>query len=248
VVVSALQSLGTISPNFEKRTPAMGDTPGAVSAGRSRPIAQWPTDRRCKDSFDATIDQDVAGFNAQDGVDLLNAQTFEIVGPDGVAQALDLSFAPSSPNACAILQGTPLHAYIPLPSVDVAGQLTLRSADGKLDGQWPVQLRASGGDGGALGEVRVAYELQGSITASIVKASEFESTYGMHDIDLSSYSEAGVVIDVKVGPNAAESGKLIVNGLRGSACSDTPSADRAMTVGCSGLNIQPIWTASIRAK
>jgi hypothetical protein len=104
---------------------------------------------------------------------------------------------------------------------------------------------------------RTSLYLHGSIVASLVEASAFEATYGIHGFDLTGYDQAGVVLDLTVGPAAAVSGALTVNGVKRPNCQTraaqpalpgSSSAASAGTAPCAGLQFTALWTAPITAR
>jgi hypothetical protein len=255
---SKLGPSGQLGVGFKQPAPAAssnrnsGVSSSAVNPG---PIARWPANADCEDgAFDARVDQRVDQFSAQDGVERFNQASLQLSAAGAPATRLHASFTPAG-GACALLEPSPYGGMEPVPSIAVRGELALRSDDGRIDGKWALMLSAGAAADGSLGSVKVAFDLHGSIIASLVDATVFESTYGIHGFDMTSYDQAGVVLTVTVGPAAAVSGELVVNGVKRPQCqtqavpppdpgsgSGAPSQSSAP---CAGLQFTPVWTATI---
>jgi len=229
-------------------------TSSAINPG---PVAQWPASTSCTNDpisgsgFGARVDQAVDQFSVKDGVDRFNATKLQLTGAGAAATKLSAQFAPSG-SACAVLESSDFGPAQSLPTISVSGELTLRSDDNRIDGKWPMQLSAAAAADGSLGTVKVAYDLHGSIIASLVDAAVFESTYGIHGFDMTGYDEAGVLLTLTIGPDAAVRGELVVNGVKRPDCQTqplpaTPPGGGASTPGCAGLQFTPVWTAAIAA-
>jgi hypothetical protein len=238
--------------------PASGNS-STASATQLPAVAHWPAGARCADGgFNASADQKLSGFSLQDGIDRFNAAQLQLTAPGSAATALHVTFAPTG-RACALLEPSIYGGGSePIPSMSVDGQLTVKSDDGRIDGTWPVQLRAgAAANGGGLGEVFVGFDLHGSIVASLVDAGVFESTYGMHGFDVTGYDQAGIVLSLRVGPGAAASGEITVNGVTRPACQTQPAqpapdagsgASAPSSPGCAGLQFTPVWMATVTPK
>jgi hypothetical protein len=242
--------------------PSSNNSSSAVvsSAINPGPIAQWPASTSCTNDpisgsgFGARVDQAVDQFSVKDGIDRFNATKLQLAGAGGPATKLSAQFTPSG-SACAVLEASDFGPQQSLPVISVSGELTLRSDDNRIDGKWPMQLSAAAAADGSLGTVKVAYDLHGSLIASLVDAAVFESTYGIHGFDMTGYDQAGVLLTLTIGPAAAVSGELVVNGVKKPDCqtqpvpapTPTPGSSGASTPGCAGLQFTPVWTAAIAA-
>lgn len=252
IAFSELGPSGSLGLGFVQ--PASSDS-NTASATNVPPIAHWPAGTSCQDGgFSARADQELDGFSLQDGIEKFNAAELQLTASGAAATALHVTFAATG-RPCALLEPSIYGGNEAIPSIWVDGQLTLKSDDGRIDGKWAVQLRASAGANGGLGEVFAGFDLHGSIVASLVEAGAFESTYGMHGFDLTGYDKAGIVLALRVGPGAAASGEITVNGVKQPACQTQPAAPAPSgsgqgqsSPGCAGLQFTPIWTAAIAAK
>jgi hypothetical protein len=256
---SELGSSGELGAGFVQPAPANGSSSGVTSSAvNPGPIAHWPAGPACEDrGFSARVDQRVHEFSLQDGIDQLDAAMLVLNAPGAAPTALHASFEPSG-RACAQLESSIYGGtYDPIPNISAGGTLALRSDDGRIDGKWPMKLRAGAAADGGLGEVLVAFDLHGSIIASIVDAADFEETYGFHGIDLSSYDQASIVLTLRVGASTSPGGEVTINGITRPACqtqpaqplpSSDPKAQGVAAPGCAGLDFKPIWMATITPK
>jgi hypothetical protein len=261
---SKLGPSGQLGITFTQPSPAGSGDASSVSSSsvNSGSIARWPANVACASdpisgpSFGARVDQRVDQFSAQDGIERFNAASLQLSAAGTAATGLHVSFTPTS-GACAQLEQGPFGPPTAIPSIAISGELTLRSDDGKIDGKWPMQLSAAAADDGSLGAVNVAFDLHGSMIASLVDAAAFESTYGIHGFDMTGYDQAGILLNLSVGPAAAVSGELTVNGVKRPDCQtqaaapSTPgdnSGASASTAPCAGLQFTAVWTASITAR
>lgn len=252
VAFSELGPSGSLYVGFV--VPASGNS-NTGSATQPPAVAHWPAGGRCDDGgFNASVDQKLDGFSLQDGINQFNAAQLQLSASDSAATALHATFAPTS-RACALLEpstygGGSEH----LPSISGEGQLRLKSDDGRIDGKWPVKLRGEAAEKGGRGEVFVGFDLHGSMIASLVDAAAFESTYGMHGFDMTGYDQAGILLSLRVGPVAAASGEITVNGVKRPACQTQPTPDNdsgfsaPSSPGCAGLQFTPVWMATVTAK
>lgn len=254
---SELGPSGSLDLTFKPPAPSGSGENSSVSSGVNAPgIARWPANVQCEDDplsgaqFGARTDQKIDQFSAQDGVDRFNAASLQLSAPGAAATKLTASFVPEA-GACAVLEGAQFGPDEPVPNVVVAGTLRLRSENGRIDGEWPMQLKAAAGADQGLGSVKVAYDLHGSMIASLVEAAKFESTYGIHGLDMSGFDEAGIVVSITVDAGAAVSGELVVNGVKHANCPAQPAPSGGAgssaqgTAGCAGAQFTPVWTATI---
>lgn len=251
---SKLGPTGSLGLAFEQPAPSGTGANASVSRGAvAAGVARWPANVQCEDDpisgaqFGARTDQKIDGFSAQDGVDRFNAVGLQLTAA-GAATKLTASFAPQA-AACAVLESAQFGPNEPVPNVVVTGKLTLRSEDRRIEGQWPMQLKAAAGADGSLGSVKVAYDLHGNMLASLVRAEVFESTYGIHGLDMAGFDEAGIVVSITIADDAVVRGELIVNGVKHANCpAQAPSggASQGMgTPGCAGAQFTQVWTATI---
>jgi hypothetical protein len=254
VAFSELGPSGSLNVGFI--VPASGNS-STGSATQPPAVAHWPAGPRCDEGgFKASIDQKLDGFSLQDGIERFNAAQLQLSAPGSEATPLHATFSPTG-RACALLEPSIFASSDPIPSISIDGQLTLKTDDGRIDGKWPVKLRAGAAADGSLGEVFAGFDLHGSMIASLVEAAVFETTYGMHGFDLSGYDQAGILLSLRVGPAAAASGEITVNGVKRPACQTQPAQPAPnsgsgiaapSSPGCAGLQFTPLWTATVTAR
>jgi hypothetical protein len=247
---SALGPSGTLEVGLTQKSSGSSNSSATSSATNPGPVARWPANVGCESgTFSARVDQRIGQFSAQDGLDRFNAASLRLTAAGSAATTLHASFAARG-SSCAILES----GREPAPTVQVSGDLTLRTDDGRIDGKWPVQLGATAASDGSLGQVKVGFDLYGSMIASLVEAPAFESTYGVHGFDLTSYDQAGLVLTVMISAANNVSGELVVNGVKRPDCQvqaampvpdSSSGAPSQGSPGCAGLSFVPLWTANI---
>jgi hypothetical protein len=84
----------------------------------------------------------------------------------------------------------------------------VKSADGRIDGRWPLELVAKPGTGEALPASAITFDwMQQTGTVSL-------PSWGIHGIDVSGYDSASPNLSLMLGPSSPLSGDLRVTGYK----------------------------------
>jgi hypothetical protein len=206
---------GQLQPTFEMRSN------GAVgaSAGDRNPLAAWGPPA-CEGGKRAVPrGEKVAGFSADEVIALLDdTRNASIAFAGSAPSALTLApFAPlDSEYVCAQLESSVFDQSSPLGTLSIRGALGVKSADGRIDGRWPLELVATPGTGGSLASNAISFDwMQQTDAVSL-------PSWGIHGIDVSGYDSASPNLSLTLGPSAPLSGELKVIGYKLPNCSSEP--------------------------
>jgi hypothetical protein len=126
---------------------ARGAFPVPLAAAEPTYLAQWPSAEPCGAASMSRLPSDakVLGFSVTDVLSALAAsRSRELIWSTGDVTALELDFVPPASELCQSVDG----------ALAFGTSLRLRTADGKLTTELPVQISAAS-EGGALGEISV---------------------------------------------------------------------------------------------
>jgi len=233
-------SVGALNLSTEIRTAG-----GAVGQSAGSPLAQFPADTYCgaPNAVSVLADQPVRGVSLAALLDGLNAQspTGVVYTPAGNAE-LELEFTSDADRVCitfdrdALYNGEPGGAQLNVP-----GRVRLQSDDGKLDGDFAVQLSAQTADGALQLRAEAAQDAQDLATAATLPA-RFgvvdEVSFDGYDggaVRFESHSEAG-----------AAGGSMVISGLDVPECISNPAPidpNANGAPGCRGIDLIPLWSA-----
>lgn len=121
--------------------------PAPVPVAEPMVLAQWPSAEPCGAASMTRLPSDakVLGFSVSDVLSALAASgSRELTWSTGDVTALELDFVPPASELCQSVDD----------ALAFATNLRVRTADGKLSTELPVQISAAG-EGGALGEISV---------------------------------------------------------------------------------------------
>lgn len=218
---------------------------GAVGQSAGTPLAQFPAEDYCgaPNAVSVLADQAVRGVSLAALLDGLNAQSPASVTYDPASSGeLELVFTSSAERVCITFDRDPLYdgeaggALLRVP-----GRVQLLSDDGKLDGDFAVELRAQS-LGGALSlgadAVRQSQDL--------ASAAQLPGELGIRDdVSLAGYDGAAVRFESHSEAGAA-GGSLVVSGLEVPECLSNPAPidpDAMGAPGCRGIDQTPLWSA-----
>jgi hypothetical protein len=234
---------GELRPTFERRD---ADSVGA-SAGDMKPLAAWGPPA-CGFGLNAVPrTEKVAGFSADEVLALLDGTQGATIGFAGAApSALTLTpFEPNDPRfVCALLERSVFDSSSPLGTLTIRGKLGVKSADGRIDGRWPLELVAKPNASGALDSVALSFDsTQQSWPSSL-------DSWGIHGLDVSAYDSASPQLTLTLGTSAPLSGELKVTGYKLPVCptevTHTPGGGSG-SPGCPGATPTEVARASISA-
>ncbi|HEX6242794.1 MAG TPA: hypothetical protein VFZ61_17900 [Polyangiales bacterium] len=234
---------GELRPTFERRD---SGSVGA-SAGDMKPLAAWGPPA-CGYGLNAVPrSENVAGFSADEVIALLDAaQGASVAFAGGAPSPLTLAGfqANDAKFACALLQRSVFDSLSPLGSVTIRGKLGVKSADGRIDGSWPLELVAKPNAEGALDTVNIQFDsmLQPSGPPSL-------DSWGIHGVDVSAYDFASPSLTLALSADSALEGELKVTGYKLPMCSnevtETPGGGSG-SPGCPGATPTDVTSARIR--
>ena len=218
---------------------------GAVGQSAGSPVAQFPADDYCgaPNAVSVLADQAVRGVSLAALLDGLNAQSPTSVAytPAGSSE-LELEFTSEAERVCitfdrdALYNGEPGGAQLSVP-----GRVRLQSGDGKLDGDFAVELSAQT-ESGALQLRAEATE----DTQDVAMAAELPTRFGVvDDVSFEGYDGASVRFESRSEGGAA-GGSVTVSGLDVPECiSNPPPIDPNANgaPGCRGVDRVPLWSA-----
>jgi hypothetical protein len=137
-----------LSSYTEQASPATRAAfPGPVPTGEPTVLAQWPSAEPCGAASMSRLPSDakVLGFSVADVLAALGASgSRELTWSTGDVTALELDFVPPPSELCQSVDD----------ALAFAASVRVRTGDGKLATEVPVQISAAG-EGGALGEISV---------------------------------------------------------------------------------------------
>ena len=234
-------AVGSLSVQSESQS-----TDGAVGQSARQELAHFPADDYCgaPNGVSVLAEQAVRGLSLQAALDGLNAQSPAAVqfSPAGSSQ-LELTFAATPERVCIVFDRDPLFVGEAGGAIlRVPGSVRVLSDDGRLDGEFPVELSAQTLDGG----LRFSAEA-GEQSQDLARAAQLPALFGVADaITFDGYRGGSVRFQSYATANAASGGSLVVSGLDVPEClSNPPPVDpEAMGApGCRGIDAVPLWSA-----
>lgn len=213
---------GRLSGTIEQRTDQVATAAGAV-------YAEWGYGA-CEHG-EYPVDPEAAGAVTSAALlDVVNgASPLAVTWGDGTETTLSLAAVADEPTVCwrpaSEALGYPEDAYL------LSAEVTLTSADGRLDAVQAVTLEASAADGAP-----TAIALR-SASAQPVEPEDFEATYGLTGVDLGEATDAYLTLDLDYqieDDTVVVDGALTVRGTPPTDCVDTPTST------CGSPGAQPI--------
>jgi hypothetical protein len=221
---------------------AVGSGPG------TGPLASWgPASCGPWSGDPVPLDQPVAGFSGNDVLALLaSVDALNVAWSGAPASSASVAFALSG-GVCAQLEPAPFSPGNPdVGSLILAGVLSVRSQDGRIDAAWPVQVNALPNEGGALDEVKLAFDDQ-----RLQQQGSLQARYGLSGIDASAYDFSSASFTLTLSPAGALTGELRVTGYTLPMCSTEPirNADGQIvgSPGCQGATPTELAKAQLSA-
>lgn len=227
---------GELRPTFEKRD---ANSVGASAGGR-QPLASWGEQVAC-DMGMVGVPRDLAleGFSADDVVSLWNGVKAPTVAFDNLpASALTLAPLQLS-STCALLERSEAWGLTQVGTIAVAGSVGVKSADGHIDGSWPVLLVATPKQGGGIGSVKVSFTNEATGAAASLRG-----------FDTAGYDSTHATLMGTLESSGALSAKVTLNGLKLPNCPTEPvitPGGGASSPGCPGADVKIIANGQISA-
>jgi hypothetical protein len=219
----------------------------ALGIGSSGSLANFPADDYCgsTNAFSVTAEQAVRGVSMAAALDALSGdETVPVRYRSGASSLLDVSFSSDADRVCVSFGRDELYYGEAGGAVlDFAGRVTLESADGRIDGSFPVTIMAQTQDGG----LRTTASAQQSVQ-NVAQAAALPAGFGVQDeIDFAAYG-GGAVVFQSIASAEQNGGSLVVNGLDIPECISNPPPPpppgATSSPGCRGIDFVPLWSAA----
>lgn len=234
-------SVGTIDVSGEYRT-LYGEAAGRFSRGF---LAHFPAENFCgTDAFSVAADQEVHGLSRAAALEALNTDgPVSLVYGTGESSELNVAITSSDTEMCVSFGGNAPYGGEPgWTTIELAGDVALESADGRVAGSFPVTLTAQTRNGERRTSVRGAQS-----TEDVTEAESLPELFGVRDeIDFSGFEGGAVSFDTLVSTERT-GGALVVNGLDIPECVSNPQplpANATSSPPCEGIDSVPLWSAS----
>jgi hypothetical protein len=253
----------------------VSEDPGGGSSGTAAAthgaVARWPGGSACDATSSGFASSGVArGVEVAYGehslaqvIELVNAEnTFALDWQHTPATALETSFTADGEAACARYGVDDSGNDSAAVELSIAGKLRVQSADGRIDGSWPMYFTAFYDDSAALQRARVTSSAQGSLVQGLVDIADFERTYGLKGATLAGYDQANVLLTASwelaggtTDPTA--SGTLTIQGAIVPECvmpkpepepqpdGGTAPGTSGGSSGCQGIDLEELETATL---
>lgn len=220
----------------------------AVGQGGAGELAHFPADDYCgASSFSITAEQSVRGLSMAGVLDRLNANSPAPLRytPSAPSSELSFSFENSEERVCARFDGG--QSVYNLAAEDAAlefpGTVTLASADGRIEGDFPVRIVAQSSSG----TLQMVYADASAQADDTTQAAALPAQFGIGDsIDFTAY-DGGRVEFTNHDESQSAGGQLTVYGLDVADCvTNPPPPDPGgmSSPGCRGTDRIPLWTAN----
>lgn len=218
----------------------------AVGIGGAGAIAHFPADNYCgtTNAFSVTAEQAVRGVSMAAALDALNTdEPVAVRYRSGASSVLDIAFTSNEERVCVSFGRDELYNGEASGAVlEFAGRVTLESADGRIDGSFPVTISTQTQNG----ELRTSASAQQS-TQDVTQAAALPATFGVQDeIDFAAYG-GGAVTFQSIVSSEQDGGSLVVNGLDIPECISNPQPPPPGangSPGCRGIDFVPLWSAA----
>jgi hypothetical protein len=196
-------------------------TGDAVTAGPGgmKPFADFGagTCGENADGFTVGLDDEIEGATVQDSLDMFGADDeVALTWETGATTTSTMAFAPATQGGCVLLNNEVTGDLTLLTE----GTLSMTSADGRLDGEWPGRIEAHVEDDGSIS--RIVYMLQAKLPEH--SAPGANAAYGFPNDEIATFDGAGVRVDVTV-TDAGVTGTVALTGFVRADCAQTPPDD-----------------------
>jgi hypothetical protein len=218
----------------------------AAGVGGGGPIAHFPADDYCgqANSVSVTADQPVRGVSMAAALAGLNSEgSVPVRYRGGANSTLAVSFTSTEERVCVSFDRDQQYDGEAGGAVlSFSGRATLDSADGRIDGSFPVTIHAMTQDGSLRFDANAQQNAQNA-----AQAAAFPPAFGIQDdIDFSAYGGGSVVFQ-SLALGEMSGGSLVVNGFVIPECISNPQPPPpgATSVGgCQGIDLVPLWSAT----
>lgn len=178
-----------------------------AEAGQPPLLALWPSDEPCAEAGNhLPSDAKVLGFSVQDVLRALAGERArELAWSTGTTTALEFEFATAPRELC---QGVAEH------NLDFESAVRVRTSDGKLDIDLPVQISASS-QGGSIGEISV----QATNPEALLAGDSLASSV-LRELETLGYSGAQINLEASF-HSGGSAGTITLSGVEANPTSET---------------------------
>jgi hypothetical protein len=218
----------------------------AVGIGGAGAIAHYPAENYCgqTNAFSVTSEQAVRGVSMAAALEALNTdEPVAVRYRSGASSVLDVAFTSSEERVCVSFgRDEQYNGEASGAVLEFAGRVALESADGRIDGSFPLTITAQTQNG----ELRTIASAQQSVQDA-AQAAALPASFGVQDeIDFAAYG-GGAVTFQSIVSSEQDGGSLVVNGLDIPECISNPQPPPPGangSPGCRGIDFVPLWSAA----
>jgi hypothetical protein len=241
--LSPLGLRGTFDGVFEMRND------DAVSAAGGRgPLATIGDEASCDGGgLPIAIDEALSGMSGQDAVDRVDQLTaMQGTWGDGSRTDVRLELVHDGESVCAIFERSYLLNVTEAGTLRFRGTLEATSDDARLDARWPVVVDAAPAEGGGLGTVSIALDVE---KIGAIAAADLPTVSGVQGIDGAGYDSLQVSMMMELDPDTGTSGEFRAQGLHFADCPTTPPQPQpgggSSSPGCPGATFVELASLSL---
>lgn len=203
---------GTFNGLLERRS----DDTVTAGPGGMKPYADFGagTCGENADGFTVGLDDEIEGATVQDALDMFGADDeVELTWETGATTTSTMTFAAATQGGCVLLNNEVTGDLTLLTE----GTLSMTSADGRLDGEWPGRIEAHVADDGSI--ARIEFMLEAKLVESTTPGAN--ALYGFPNDDIASFDAAGPSVDITVTSSSVE-GAVALTAYVNPDCTQAP--------------------------
>jgi hypothetical protein len=227
---------GTLEQRFE-------DAAGG-GFGANAPLARWGLGDCLYRGAAVPMSAKAGPFSGDDLLALLNRGANATVTFDGSApSSATLTFMPASERACVVLEGNGA-TMGGVGTVYIQTALRIQSADGRIDGTWPLEVTALPDASGQIDQAQISFDNDRQAWGSGF------AQYGIQGFDTSGFDNVSAQLKMIASAQRALRGDLTITGYKNAPCSTMvvmlPGGGMGVP-GCAGATATPLGHALITA-
>jgi hypothetical protein len=230
---------GTIEQRFDS---GISSASGGGGAAGSAPLARWGLADCLYRGASVPMSAQAAAFSGDDLLTLLNRNGKGTVTFDGsAASSATLAFSAASERACVVLENNGATMGGP-GTVYIQASLRIQSADGRIDGSWPLEITALPDQTGQIDQAQISFD------NDRLPAGRDFAQYGVTGFDASGFDHVAAQLKMLAGSQVGLSGDLTLTGFKNAPCSNEvimlPGGGMAVN-GCAGATATTLGHARI---
>lgn len=233
---------GSFNGILEQRLEGAGGGAAVGSVGGRDPIARWGLADCLYRGASVPMSAKAGAFSGDDLLALLNRNAQGAVTFDGSAASnATLAFSAASERACVVLENSGATMGGP-GTVYIQAALRIQSADGRINGTWPLEITALPDQAGQIDQAQISFD-----SDRLPWGSGF-AQYGISGFDTAGFDNVSAQLKMLAGPQTGLSGDLTLTGYKNAPCSTTPvmfPGGGMGTPGCAGATATPLGHARI---